>query len=130
MIDLRRLDRYRDREWQASVAARFGTPFGPEDLGGCFRFFVRKQETKELVEIRCIAANGDGWDHVSVSTGADRCPHWDEMERVKRLFFARHEVAMQLHVAPVDHISHHPHCLHIWRPHGMTIPLPPKWMIA
>jgi hypothetical protein len=52
------------------------------------------------------------------------------MEQIKRLFFNDNEVAMQLHVTPDNHISVHPHCLHIWRPHDVEIPLPPKEFVA
>lgn len=83
----------------------------------------------EMVNLRVIASNGDGWDHVSVSL-AHRCPTWEELEFVKRFFFKPDEVAMQLHLPPSDHISLHPHCLHIWRPHDVMIPLPPKEMVA
>lgn len=76
-------------------------------------------------ELRVIASNGEGWDHVSVSL-PNRCPNWPEMEHVKRLFFRDTETAMQLHVGTADHINIHPHCLHIWRPHKEAIPLPPK----
>ena len=95
----------------------YGMPT-PED-GGCFR----------LGKLTIIASWGMGWDHVSVSL-PDRCPTWDEMERVKRAFFQPWEVAMQLHVASADHINCHPYCLHLWRPHGAEIPLPPKAMVA
>ena len=74
--------------------------------------------------LRVIASVGEGWDHVSVSR-QNRCPNWPEMEHVKRLFFKDDETAMQLHVPPSDHISHHPHCLHIWRPLDVEIPRPP-----
>ena len=76
-----------------------------------------------------IAAVGDGWDHVSVSR-KNRCPNWQEMEHVKRLFFADDETAMQLHVPPTEHISHHPYCLHLWRPLDREIPLPPANFVA
>ena len=72
-----------------------------------------------------IAAAGDGWDHVSVSTPR-RCPSWNDMDFIKRRFFKDDEIAMQLHVAPKDHISNHPYTLHLWRPHDVAIPLPPK----
>lgn len=124
MIDLRALDPWRDREWQTGLALKAGEPWGPEDLGGCFRFAVAGGG-----ELRVMAANGDGWDHVSVSR-ADRIPSWTEMEAMKRVFFKPDEIAYQLHVPAEDHINHHPHCLHIWRPHRSKIPLPPKWMIA
>ena len=71
-----------------------------------------------------VASNGGGWDHISVSAQG-RCPTWDEMERVKRLFFRDNEVAFQLHVPPRNHINNHPYTLHLWRPHDATIPLPP-----
>lgn len=76
-----------------------------------------------------IASWRDGWDHVSVSR-PDRCPTWEEMERVKRAFFLPDETAFQLHVPVSDHISIHPHCLHLWRPHELEIPRPPNWMVA
>jgi hypothetical protein len=79
--------------------------------------------------LRVIASSGEGWDHVSVSL-PERCPTWAEMEQVKRLFFRDDETAMQLHVPPTDHISIHPFCLHLWRPHGAEIPRPPGWMVG
>lgn len=75
--------------------------------------------------LRVIAASGGGWDHVSVSL-EHRAPTWEEMEYIKRIFFKDDEVAMQLHVSTRDHISCHPHTLHIWRPLKAKIPLPPK----
>jgi hypothetical protein len=129
VIDLRALDKYRDRDWQTRLAMKAGQPWGPEDLGGCFRFPARDIYAG-AIELRCMAANGEGWDHVSVTASVPRCPSWAEMDAVKRIFFKPEEVAMQLHVTAADHISHHPYCLHIWRPHAGVIPLPPKWMIA
>lgn len=80
--------------------------------------------------MRVIASSGEGWDHVSVSR-RNRCPTWIEMEFVKRHFFAPHEVCMELHVRPSDHLSLHEYCLHLWRPNdGREIPLPPAIMVA
>lgn len=75
-----------------------------------------------------VASWGGNWDHVSVSR-RDRCPTWDEMEMVKRRFFKEDEVAYQLHMPPSKHINIHPYCLHMWRPHDQTIPLPPEIMV-
>jgi hypothetical protein len=80
-------------------------------------------------ELRVVASSGLGWDHVSVSR-KNRCPNWYELEQIKRLFFADDEVAMQLHVPSKDHLSLHPHCLHLWRPQEVAIPLPPSGMVA
>lgn len=79
--------------------------------------------------LRVIAASGDGWDHVSVSC-ENRCPTWEEMEYIKRLFFHEYETAMQLHVPVADHINAHPYCLHLWRPLSGTIPRPPSNMVG
>lgn len=87
--------------------------------GGAFRL---------LDGLAVIASKGDGWDHVSVSL-PDRTPTWDQMDRVKRMFFEDHETAMQLHLPPAQHINVHPHCLHLWRPHNAPIPLPPEEMV-
>lgn len=81
-------------------------------------------------DLRIIATNGAGWDHVSVSTET-RCPSWEEMEQIARLFFGDTETAMQLHVPAEDHINCHPYCLHWWRPNGrLSIPRPPSWMVG
>jgi len=83
-----------------------------------------------LVGMLAVLASGyGGWDHVSVSL-PNRCPTWPEMEHVKRLFFRPDACAMQLHVPVSDHISRHPYCLHIWRPHGLEIPRPPAEFVA
>jgi hypothetical protein len=79
--------------------------------------------------LRVVASSGEGWDHVSVSR-QNRCPNWPEMEFIKRAFFKDDETAMQLHVPPSDHISIHPFCLHLWRPHGVEIPRPPSIMVG
>ena len=54
-----------------------------------------------------IASVGLGWDRVSVSR-TNRCPNWTEMEQIKRMFFRDDEIAMQLHVPPVEHVNVHP----------------------
>lgn len=114
MKRLRELKAYRARDWEKRMGGK------GDDFGGCFRVPIAPG-----VELSVIASSGGGWDHLSVST-PHRCPTWAEMEHVKRLFFHPHENAMQLHVATTDHISVHPNCLHIWRPHDAPIPLPPK----
>lgn len=80
-------------------------------------------------KLRIIASTGRGWDHVSVSL-TDRCPTWDEMELVKRLFFKDDEVAIQIHPALKDYRSAMPFCLHLFRPQREIVPLPPSWMVA
>lgn len=119
MRRLRELNAHRDRAWEQRLGAE------GDDTGGCFKL---ASASRQGTMLSIMVGVGEGWDHVSVSTEL-RCPSWEEMEQVKRLFFKDDEAAMQLHVPPTDHISVHPHCLHLWRPHaGLT--LPPKWMVA
>lgn len=121
MINLRTLDHCRVRTRE--VLDRYGS-FGDE-AGGVFVVW----SPIDRAELRVVASAGGGWDHVSVSR-RNRPPNWPEMEAVKRRFFAADETAMQLHVPPADHISHHPNCLHLWRPHGVEIPRPPAERVA
>jgi len=126
MRRLTELDQYRSHVWENGLIAARGGGAWPPDLGGCFILPYPRNN----VQLRCFAGIGEGWDHVSITTSEPRCATWDEMEFVKRAFFLETEAAMQLHVPPADHISHHPYCLHLWRPHAAEIPMPPKWMIA
>jgi len=77
---------------------------------------------------RVIASSEFKWDHVSV-TLRNRCPNWPEMCFIKDLFFNEDEICYQLHVTKENHINFHPNCLHLWRPHVLKIPLPPKIMV-
>lgn len=82
----------------------------------------------QINNLRCIASNAEGWDHVSVSL-PDRCPSWQEMCRVKRLFFSDDEWVLQYHPSEHDYVNNHPFVLHLWRPQNLEIPKPPKVMV-
>ena len=73
--------------------------------------------------LRVIASDGEGWEHVSVSL-PNRCPTWDEMCRIKALFWDDEDCVVQFHPPKTDYVNLHPYCLHLWRPIGATIPLP------
>lgn len=79
--------------------------------------------------MRAIAADGDGWEHVSVSY-PNRCPTWAEMCHVKDLFWDPEDAVMQLHPPESEYVNNHPYCLHLWRPVGQAIPTPPSWMVG
>jgi hypothetical protein len=121
--DLLELEKYRSAALEARVLQ--GRPNLSPSTGGVFRVHVKTSSSPLCV----IVSNTGGWDHVSVSLPT-RCPTWVEMELVKRLFFRDDETAMQLHVPVADYRNFHPYCLHIWRPHGIPIPLPPGNMVA
>lgn len=121
MRNLRLLDACRDTSPQ--VIRHYGNA-GDETCG-----VFAVSSPIDRAAMRVIASSGEGWDHVSVSR-QNCCPNWTEMEHVKRLFFEDEETAMQLHVPPSEHLSLHPHCLHLWRPTDREIPRPPAEFVA
>lgn len=64
------------------------------------------------------------WEHVSVSL-KHRTPSWKEMEWVREQFWLDEELVLQFSVPRSRHISYHDHCLHMWKPIGVDVPLPP-----
>ena len=68
--------------------------------------------------------SGASWEHVSVSL-PDRCPTWGEMCWVKELFWGEDELVMQFHPPKKVAVNRHEYCLHLWKPVGVEIPLPP-----
>ena len=126
------LVKYRDH----AADRQRGVPDNEREWGGAFLVpYIGADARKRF--IRVIASRGDPadpdelqrWDHLSASL-ADRCPTWEEMEFLKRLFFKPQETAMQLHVPTSAHISNHPYCLHIWRPLDVEIPRPPDILVG
>lgn len=67
---------------------------------------------------------GGGWDHVSVSF-PNRCPTWEEMCRIKEIFFREDECCVEYHPPRSEYVNIHPYCLHIWRPQHADILTPP-----
>lgn len=53
------------------------------------------------------------WQHVSVSL-ANRCPAWDEMCKVKDLFWEPEETVVQFHPPHSEYVNNHKYCLHLW----------------
>lgn len=97
--------------------------------------FYRILSALDAVPIVILATSDHGWDHVSVSRH-DRIPQWLEMQQVKRLFFKDDEWVVQYHPAEDDYVTgrwpggRSLHVLHLWRPHTLPIPRPPKWMVG
>lgn len=120
MKDLNILNNARNYKKEISI-------YGCNGDSGNGLFEILCPPTNRLLNV--IASNGEGWEHVSVST-TKRCPNWTEMEFIKRIFFEADETVMQLHVPAEDHINLHPNCLHLWRPIGVEIPRPPAKMVA
>lgn len=79
--------------------------------------------------LRIIASNGEGWEHVSVST-QNRCPNWLEMCVAKDLFWAEDQTVIQFHPKASEYVNCHPHCSHLWRPTDFEITLPASYLIG
>jgi hypothetical protein len=106
---------------------RTGMFASDESIGNNGAFFVPTRPGRTPLKV--IASDGEGWEHVSVSL-PDRCPTWEEMCRIVSIFWDEDDCVMQLHPPRADWVSNHPYCLHLWRPTGERIPLPPSWMVG
>jgi len=80
-------------------------------------------------DLSVVASDGEGWQHVSVST-PNRCPNWPEMCFIKGLFWGDDETVIQYHPPRSAYVNYHPHCLHMWKPDGIEIPLPPSLLVG
>lgn len=85
---------------------------------GAFRLYRKPHE------LHVIVSDGKDWDHVSVSAD-NRTPTWDEMHWVKTQFFRDDEAVFQLHPPKRLYKNEQRNTLHLWRPQGVEIPLPP-----
>jgi hypothetical protein len=95
---------------------------GATPRGANYGFFV-------WGSLRIISGgSGQRWEHVSVSC-EDRCPTWEEMARVKTLFWGEDETVLQLHPRRADYVNDMPFCLHLWKQRGRNHPLPPQDLI-
>jgi hypothetical protein len=80
----------------------------------------------------CLVSDEGGWDHVSITirnkrlTQIQRTPTWEECCFVKDLFWAKQETVIQFHPPESEYVNIHPYCLHLWRPQGLDLPLPPR----
>jgi len=97
------------------------------DLHGAFE--IVGPNGRDLVILSSGSDSEHGWEHVSVSLKS-RTPNWDEMCFVKNLFWDEDEVVIQYHPARAEYVSHHPHCLHLWRPIDGELPTPPSHLVG
>ena len=81
------------------------------------------------VSLRVIASDGGGWEHVSASY-PHRCPTWEEMCRLKSIFWGPNDCVVQYHPPESDYVNNHSYCLHLWRPLGVDLPRPPSLMVG
>lgn len=115
------LNRHRVKRGAYASDASYG-------FNGAFGFNV----PGEARLVCCIASDGLGWQHVSVSFGKNhKTPSWEVMCAVKALFWDDEDVVIQLHPEKSKWINNHPGCLHLWRcTDGREQPLPPSMMVG
>jgi len=89
--------------------------------------FVWKMGTNE---VRCIASDQMGWEHVSVSLSVKRTPDWEEMCEVKDKFWGKDDAVMQFHPPESEYVNNHAYCLHLWRKCGENQELPPSIFVG
>jgi len=96
---------------------------------GMFRFMLDGRA------VRCVASDGGGWRHVSVSIEHDRrCPTWEMMCKVKDLFWDANDMVVQYHPVRSEYVNMVANCLHLWQPYQdgkpQPMPAPPSIMVG
>jgi len=99
------------------------------------RFIIPMRSGNMRYWLVCIAADGMGWEHVSISVKKynyeemGRCPTWEEMCFIKDLFWEKHECVVQFHPPESEYVNNHPHCLHLWKSLTEVHKTPPKSLV-
>lgn len=114
MKNLTTLEKYRLRDKEIELYGISG-----DSGNGIFKVFVNGKS------FWCIASNGGGWEHVSVSRPNGKLPTWEEMCGIKDIFFEEEEVVVQYHPKKSEYVNLHEGCLHLWRPTTEALPTPP-----
>lgn len=110
-------------EKQRIISGRMAST--PDDgNNGAFMLKLRHSQTAFA-----IASDGAGWEHVSISR-TDRCLTWEEMCQVKAIFWDGDDCVLQFHPPESEYVNNHPYCLHLWRPIGVSFPVPDAWMVG
>lgn len=98
-------------------------------FGNSGAFLIALTRPSGPAQCFCIASDGLGWEHVSVSIrqgGKSRMPTWDDMCAVKSIFWDPEDCIVQFHPPASSYVSNHPNCLHLWRCTDHEFPQPPE----
>lgn len=76
---------------------------------------ARAYQSKDGLQVvfSCGRHDSKWWLHVSV-VREGRCPDYDDLARVKRLFVGDARQALQIFPPRWRHVNLHPTCLHLW----------------
>lgn len=88
----------------------------PQKVGDNYGWFeIPTSKIGPTIRIQVSSAYDQfGFEHASVSL-AHRCPTWDEMCRVKDLFWSDDDCVVQYHPPKSDYVNNMNFCLHLWR---------------
>lgn len=92
-------------------------------------FIIPHANPHSSLKFTVIASDGEGWEHVSVSLQM-RCPTWPELCYVKGLFWDDWDCVVQYHPPRSEYVNNHAFCLHMWRPTGVALPMPPSILVG
>lgn len=107
-------------------------PLGfPQNPGDEFGFFEMPSLRGGPIMRMIVSSPIDEFEfeHVSISL-AHRCPTWDEMCRVKDLFWDNEDVVVQFHPAKSEYVNLSKTCLHLWRWTKGIFPQPNKMEVG
>lgn len=85
------------------------------------------------IKAYAIASDGLGWEHVSVHVVEDNMPEiptWEEMCKIKALFWDEEDCVIQYHPPKSQYINHNEYTLHLWRPIDKEIPMPDSMLVG
>lgn len=116
---------------------RVGRFFLPSPVDKSVKLLVVANDAEDWGAVYDLdpAVGRQPWEHVSVSVRrgneiVERTPHWSEMCWVKDQFWEPHETVLQFHPPEDVYISYHSWCLHLWKPLGVAIPVPPPALVG
>lgn len=106
MRNLKELDQFREKH-----------PFWPQtETSGAFKVVVNRRSFLVLASVDNTGEDGV-WEHISVRPkNQKRCPTWDEMCAIKKMFFQPEEECVEFHPKESEYVNRSEYCLHIWRP--------------
>jgi hypothetical protein len=102
-------------------------PRGTSESAGNNGLFILWYKKTKLF---CIASDGLGWEHVSVTLKTfKKAPTWSMMCYVKSKFWGPEDCVIQFHPPKKEYVNIYEGCLHLWRKSGVNIETPDQTMV-
>ena len=64
----------------------------------------------------------NGWEHVSFSPKNNKMPSWEDMCKLKDLFWDEEEEVIQIFPKKSEYVNLKENCLHLWRNKKIELP--------